>query len=489
MDQTFVRVPSDVERPASEGVITRRTLDTNSVQNQKALNFLQAIVDKDYATDLEFDDLPEIGREDIVALLSQLIIRFDTKPDYYTKKDYQLLIGVLTGALTYLYNNSGSESDIAELLEIINELKIDVNNNKIDIIKINNQINQFKLWVENNYVPEEGFEERVNELIEAALPDIPQPLPQKQITYTEGSGIDISASDSDTRVVSAVLTEPITVSNVSIGGYSNGMVIQEDTPIVDILKTILQKVVDVIVVKPSVKLTGDNYEAEYGSSATKTATLTLTQGKFESADSSQWQSSQNMNCKLSSIDDDWAWTISANKMSATSSNTYYATSKQTFKVPSVTISANTITPKKSDGNDSNVTYTNTELTPSGSITVTPYYNIYFGPIASSDIKTITSNDVRSLPNKIKALFPLSNQTSSGSYKGEGQSILIACPSEYELNAITSDVGLDLLNNFTQTTTLNVKCGGNAEVSYRLYLYSITNGADQAYKNLTFKLVE
>lgn len=126
-----------------------------------------------------------------------------------------------------------------------------------------------------------------------------------------------------------------------------------------------------------------------------------------------------MNCKLSSIDDDWAWTISANKMSATSSNTYYATSKQTFKVPSVTISANTITPKKSDGNDSNVTYTNTELTPSGSITVTPYYNIYFGPIASSDIKTITSNDVRSLPNKIKALFPLSNQTSSGSYKGEG----------------------------------------------------------------------
>lgn len=488
MDQTFVRVPSDVERPASEGVITRRTLDTNSVQNQKALNFLQAIVDKDYATDLEFDDLPEIGREDIVALLSQLIIRFDTKPDYYTKKDYQLLIGVLTGALTYLYNNSGSESDIAELLEIINELKIDVNNNKIDIIKINNQINQFKLWVENNYVPEEGFEERVNELIEAALPDIPQPLPQKQITYTEGSGIDISASDSDTRVVSAVLTEPITVSNVSIGGYSNGMVIQEDTPIVDILKTILQKVVDVVAVEPSVKLTGTSQSVEYGSIVTSNLTIGLTQGYFKPANNSWVANNQNMGYKITGISP-LTWTISADGMSATASDTQGIFTTRTYSGYTVSVSEeNQTIPKKSDGTDSSVRCDKSSLTTSGSVTITPYYYLFFGPVNTSDITTITSDTVRNLTRK-KASFPLSNQTISEQYNGGGKSILIACPTAYSLNAVTDAMGNSILELFKQqTSTLNIPCGGSTTVEYNLYLYPITNGADQAYKNLTFKLV-
>jgi peptidoglycan hydrolase CwlO-like protein len=72
--------------------------------------------------------------------LSQLIIRFDTKPDYYTKKDYQLLIGVLTGALTYLYNNSGSESDIAELLEKLEGLQAELNDLKKDVGDISSDI-------------------------------------------------------------------------------------------------------------------------------------------------------------------------------------------------------------------------------------------------------------------------------------------------------------------------------------------------------------
>ena len=492
MDQTFVRVPSDVERPASEGVITRRTLDTNSVQNQKALNFLQAIVDKDYATDLEFDDLPEIGREDIVALLSQLIIRFDTKPDYYTKKDYQLLIGVLTGALTYLYNHSAGESDIADLWQIIQSLKLEIKDLKTDIDEISTNISSINTAIEflskrfNNYVLEVSFEDRVNELIEQYhADDPPQQAPQKQITYIGGDGIKITATDTDTRSVNAVIKEPITVSNVSIGGYSNGMVINKDTPIVDILKTILQKVVDVVAVEPSVKLTGQSQSVEYGSSVTSDLTIRLTQGYFKPADASWVAGNQNMAYKITGVPS--TWTISDDHMSATASYTQEVTSPITYSGYTVNVAEETTTiPTKSNGEASSVRCSVSSLTTSGSVTITPYYYLFFGPVDTSDIKTITSDTVRNLTSK-KARFPLTNQTVSEQYNGGGKSILVACPTAYSLDAVTDAMGNSILELFKQQThTLDISCG-NQTVEYNLYLYPITNGADQAYKNLTFKL--
>jgi hypothetical protein len=46
------------------------------------------------------------------------------------------------------------------------------------------------------------------------------------------------------------------------------MVITEDTPILEILKTILQKVVDVKAIAPTAKLTGTSFGAEFGSKTT-----------------------------------------------------------------------------------------------------------------------------------------------------------------------------------------------------------------------------
>lgn len=113
------------------------------------------------------------------------------------------------------------------------------------------------------------------------------------------------------------------------------MTIDENTPILEIIKTILQKVVDVKANAPSAKLTGDTYKAEYGSETTKMSTITLTQGSFTSADSTAWTTDQKMDCQLVGITDDWQWTISADGMSAVSTNKYVATSVQTFSVPSV----------------------------------------------------------------------------------------------------------------------------------------------------------
>lgn len=494
MTKKVITVPATVERSSTDGPITYRNMDGESARNKALSSALQAEVNQSH----KYSDtlnLPMIDNLDqLRAMLSELAMRFDTRPDYYTKKDYQLLIGALTGALTYLYNNSGSENDIAELLERLEDLQAELNDLKKDVGDISAEISNINETIFqildrfDDYVPEEGFEDRVNELIEAALSDIPQPAPQKQIIYTEGSGIDISASDSDTMVVSAVLTEPITVSNVSIGGYSNGMTIDKDTPIVDVLKTILQKVVDVVAVEPSVKLTGTSQSVEYGSNVTSNLTINLTQGYFKPANNSWVADNQNMDYEITDVSP-LTWTISTNGMSATASDTHEAVTTKTYSGYTVSVSEETTTiPKKSNGEDSSVRCDKSSLTASGSVTITPYYYLFFGPVDTSNITAVTSDTVRNLTRK-KASFPLSNQTISETYNGGGKSILIACPTAYSLAAVTDAMGNSILELFKQQTrTLEIPCGNSTAVDYNLYLYPITNGADQAYKNLTFNLV-
>lgn len=487
-------IPSDIERSAADGQTTLRSTYTNSARNKNLTSKLQQILNSGFEGEEIYDDLPSIQSVDqLQQLLSQLIIRFDTKPDYYTKKDYQLLIGVLTGALTYLYNHSAGESDIADLWKIIQSLKLEINDLKTDIDEISTNISSINTAIEflskrfDNYVQESEFEYRVNELIEQYhADDPPQQAPQKQITYIGGDGIKITATDTDTRSVNAVIKQPITVSNVSIGGYSDGMTIDQDTPIVDILKTILQKVVDVVAVEPSVKLTGQSQSVEYGSSVTSNLTISLTQGYFKPADNSWVADNQYMGYKITGVPS--TWTIQTNGMSATASYTQEVTSSITYSGYTVNVAEETPTiPTKSNGEASSVRCDKSSLTTSGSVTITPYYYLFFGPVNTSDIKTITSDTVRNLTRK-KASFPLSNQTISEQYNGGGKSILVACPSQYSLNAVTDAMGNSILDLFKQQiSTLEIPCGNSTPVEYNLYLYPITNGADQAYKNLTFKL--
>lgn len=507
-ERIIINTPSDVERSAPDGPVTRRNLYTNTAQNKNIPSKLQAVVDDTFQGQTSFESLIQFkDQEELHKAISQLIIRFDTKPDYYTKKDYQLLIAVLTGGLNFLdtqcNNNIPDLSDIyakIQILEdklntvssdladferdatlILNQIILDLHTVsavtipqiQTDLLNLTQVVNSVQNQSNQNTSDIVNLDFRVSQL-EAN---------QNQQYLVEGSGIDITND-----VVSAVSTETFTVSNVNIGGYTDGMVITEDTPILEILKTILQKVVDVKATAPIAKLTGTAYKAEFGAKTTSSATIKLTQGYFDSVDSSWNSGKQYMDCKISGINDDWNWVIADDGMSAMTLNEYVADKYQKFSVDGVTITQNTVIPKKSNNEDSTVQYTKTTLPVSGSIEVIPYYNIYFGPISTTDINTVTSTDVRVLENVIKAEFPISAKTSSGEYEGKGQSILIACPSEYKLDGIVSSVGLDLMLNFSQTTTLNVVCGGGTEVPYTLYLYPISNGANQAYKNLIFKLV-
>lgn len=99
-----INVYSDIERTAPDGISRRRNLDTTTAQNSALPDRLQAIVDEAHQSSSIFSKYPQIGdKEQLEKLLAQLIIRFDTRPDYYTKKDYQLLISILCGTLQHLY--------------------------------------------------------------------------------------------------------------------------------------------------------------------------------------------------------------------------------------------------------------------------------------------------------------------------------------------------------------------------------------------------
>lgn len=434
-------IPSQIDRPALQEGVTLTGTYSNLPYNKNAIKRLQAIVGDNFVGDLNIFDNEEesfkiLPLEKIQQLLTQVLIRFDNSPDYYTKSDYQYLIWYLCQSLGYFSQGGVSEGDLESLQRAIAELQ-----------------------------------EKVSILSET-----------KQDLLSAGNGIEI-----DSNTISAKTTESFKVSNVNIGGYVDGMVISENTPIVDILKTILQKVINLKVTAPSAKLLGDSYQAEYGSETIKSATIALTQGSFISADPDFWMTNQKMDCTIAGISDDWNWTISEDKMSATTSNKYTATSLQTFTVPSIQISENTVVPKKSNGEYSDVVYHETSLPVSGNIKVTPYYKIYFGSTSAIDVNTITVLDIKALKNSIQAVFPLTTTATTKEYKGGGKSIVVACPSVYHLSAVTDSMGNSILSLFRKTKQIDIPCGNDVLVKYNVYLYPISNGADQAYKNLTFNL--
>ena len=65
----------------------------------------------------------------------------------------------------------------------------------------------------------------------------------------------------------------------------------------------------------------------------------------------------------------------------------------------------------------------------------------------------------------------------------GSSIVVACPAKYKLATINNGVGADILANFVSVGNVDVKCG-EITVSYKVYVYPITNGATVEFKNVT-----
>ena len=85
--------PTDVERPATQGPVTVRPLDPALPENKDIPIILDKVLtgvingNNDYFDPNDFTD-PIKSLKELERTLSELIIRFDTNPEYYTKKDY-----------------------------------------------------------------------------------------------------------------------------------------------------------------------------------------------------------------------------------------------------------------------------------------------------------------------------------------------------------------------------------------------------------------
>lgn len=101
------QIPSDTEIPIHNNTSsTQRPLCANFPENKNLVNQIEAIVlsDENLHDDLFTGEYSKIkSLEDLKKILSEVLIRFDTDPDHYTKEDYAVLMRLLYSALLYLY--------------------------------------------------------------------------------------------------------------------------------------------------------------------------------------------------------------------------------------------------------------------------------------------------------------------------------------------------------------------------------------------------
>ena len=110
LDVSKIRqVPSDTEIPVHDNYgHTERALCTEFPQNKEILTKLEAVFNPEHVTECTSDlfkgDYETIVKiDDLKKALSELLIRFDTNPQNYTKKDYSYLMGLIYKALLHLY--------------------------------------------------------------------------------------------------------------------------------------------------------------------------------------------------------------------------------------------------------------------------------------------------------------------------------------------------------------------------------------------------
>ena len=252
----FKPVPYDIVTSASTGRMTVRGTDADAPYNSNLLNRLQAIVTSSADNNMfnEDVDFGDFSLSNLQELLTQVAIRFDNDPNYYTKRDYQYLIWYLCKSLKYLENNDVTKEDFNKIQKSAEELLARIEALEIETDELKDQDLKILEDIEN--------------------------LKNNQQILKAGSGISI-----EDEIISSVLTEDIQVYGVNIGEVGDTDILKSGTPIVDILKQMLQKKVKVKLTKqPSVTFSPTTVRIPYGGSQNQEFKLKLTQGTYESED-------------------------------------------------------------------------------------------------------------------------------------------------------------------------------------------------------------
>lgn len=439
----FKPVPYDIVTSASTGRMTVRGTDTDALYNSNLLTRLQAIADS--VTDGNmFNEGVDFGiydLENLQRLLTQVVIRFDNDPNYYTKRDYQYLIWYLCKSLKYLENNDVTKEDFNKIQKSAEELLARIEALEIETDELKDQDLKILEDIEN--------------------------LKNNQQVLKAGDSIEIDENNK----IHAIISEDIQVT-IPVGGLNRTIKAGED--ITSVLKKLLQVVIGVKVVNPTLSLSGSNKSEEYGTSIPETnLSISLNQGYFEPADSRWNGAKQYMDCAITSVSVSGQSAKITDKTSASFTiPAQTLTSVKTYSITDNTVSANNVTPVNS--NNQEITdekgFTGGKVKSSGTITFTPYYYAFIGGVDVESISEITSTNIRSvaahqLPVTPTAKTLLNRQPTSN---GAKKAILIACPSVYQLISVQSELGTDMTDSFDLRGSVNVKCGEET-VLYNCYL--------------------
>lgn len=452
-------IPSQIERTAGNGGVTLRGTSANLSYNKNLLQKLQAIVNKDWTQDDSlFDDgqLPVVTIEELQKLLTQVVIRFDNDPNYYTKRDYYYLIWYLCESLIYITNTGQASVDSLTALQT----QIDALIPRLDGVdsQITSILNQLAA------IDVTSLDNRVSQLEQQV----------QQGLLTAGSGIAIDS----TNVISAVYTEPTFYTTVKVGGLDANSEIKQGDNIVDILKKILNKLVDVIRTDPKVSLTLDITEAELGSTPTIQGTVRLTDGYYDPAEQGTMMSRQYMQCQLEDPILGHFTTFQNNGTTMTLTGTANIVGNTTMRAQVSVTSQNP--GLMSDGKTVSAQSQDTFTFPLQA-NIKAYRYLYIGqldfigqslPAMNNMVVSLTNNDLTKLTklysdqSKVDHTSPITIPPST--------SVVIACPLGYKLSkVIDGDSLIDVVGQYKlYSKTIRLNCGGTHTEDYKLYLKTI-----------------
>lgn len=306
-------------------------------------------------------------------------------------------------------------------------------------------------------------------------------------------GETIKKIDDRLTAVNAKTEQAISVYGVNIGGYKDGDTIPVGAKLWDVVTAMLQQEIDVTVTDPTLTMTNGSAVGlgpyEVGTAVTPLFGETHTGGYFNGS----WLPGGE-------IDAGCVWTnirYYKGSVQFTNSSGYQFTVNEGNNSFSLNgdYSANTATATKNNGKPSEMSISAATDKASNTLTFTGGYKYFVGMTDETTIAGLTSAKVRGV-TKPSALSSNNGwctpddtttitTTMTNEVSGVGKSILLACPSKYELKAVTNGLGADILDNFSVTGTVTVSIGGVAIETYNVYIYPITNGAVVEFKGVRF----
>lgn len=289
--------------------------------------------------------------------------------------------------------------------------------------------------------------------------------------------------DEEIEAVNARLETSFDVQGVNIGSYSDGNTIPAGTKVWQVIKNILQKLLDVVAQVPTnaIKSTAStNTVYEVGTVLSPGLSSTYTDGKF--VGQTGYDYSVNAGCAAGATtyqqrSNDGAWSDAQTTKTLTEGTNDYRCR--------TAYGASTVIPVKNNGEESDVRIA-AGNTAWSSITFNARYKAYVANFDATSIEDVDEEKLKTSSNQIITfnITPKGTTTHATEHTSNGKSIIVAVPDGYQLKAIQNSLGVSILPNFTVTGTLEIGIGGTSTKVYNIYIYPITNNTPVTFKNIT-----